>query len=342
MQKLLTVIIPIYNVQDTLDRCLQSVINQTYSNLEIILVNDGSTDSSLRICRKYADNDSRIIILDKENGGLSSARNAGLDIMTGDYVSFLDSDDYIEITMYEKLLSCIDFYNVDTVLCSTQRLTSDGKKIKIVENYKNQLFENSSIIKDLLLCMFNNPQSIANRSYQYEMAVWRSIYSSNIIKCNNIRFVSEREIISEDIIFDLDYYPHSKKVFYLNEYLHFYCINSVSLTASYKDETIEKLFSLHHLIVMKLESMGINNVYYADHLLLTRIRDLIHLCVLKNGNLKLLLLKINSSPLVKQIYKRYPFNKISNKQKIFYRLVRTNNTLIIKSIIYLNSRRKKR
>ena len=100
---MISVIIPIYNVENYLKKCIESVINQTYKNLEIILVNDGSNDNSKNIIDEYSTIDNRIKVINKENGGLSDARNAGIEIAKGDYITFLDSDDWIELNMYEKL-----------------------------------------------------------------------------------------------------------------------------------------------------------------------------------------------------------------------------------------------
>jgi glycosyltransferase involved in cell wall biosynthesis len=126
VKSLISLIIPIYNVQSYLSRCLDSVINQTYKNLEIILVNDGSTDNSLEICQQYIDKDSRIILIDKENGGLSSARNAGLDIYKGKYITFIDSDDWVALdyidTLYQNIvdnsadISMVGFVSVSTTI----------------------------------------------------------------------------------------------------------------------------------------------------------------------------------------------------------------------------------
>ena len=101
---LISVIIPIYNIEKYVERCIKSIINQTYSNLEIILVDDGSSDSSPEICDKFANIDSRIIVIHKKNGGLSDARNNGLKIAKGNYISFIDGDDYIKPFMYEVLI----------------------------------------------------------------------------------------------------------------------------------------------------------------------------------------------------------------------------------------------
>lgn len=114
-QDLVTTIIPVYNVEDYLEQCIDSVINQTYKNIEIILIDDGSTDNSGIICDKYGQRDQRIRVIHKENGGLSSARNTGLDIMEGKYVYFLDSDDYLALDLIEVYVELIKKYNADIV-----------------------------------------------------------------------------------------------------------------------------------------------------------------------------------------------------------------------------------
>ena len=125
MNNLISVIIPVYNVEQYLSKCLDSVVNQTYKNLEVILVDDGSTDNSGKICDEFALKDNRIIVIHKSNGGLSSARNEGLKFAKGQYVGFVDSDDYIEIGMYEKLLEVSLKYGSDVVCSNYYRVTNN-------------------------------------------------------------------------------------------------------------------------------------------------------------------------------------------------------------------------
>ena len=113
---MLTLIIPIYNIEQYLSQCLDSIINQTYKNIQIILVDDGSTDSSGRICDEYADKDSRIIVIHKENGGLVSARKAGLREATGEYVVYVDGDDWIELNAIEHMVGTIERTKEDIVI----------------------------------------------------------------------------------------------------------------------------------------------------------------------------------------------------------------------------------
>ena len=108
MKPLISVIIPVYNVERYLDECIKSIVNQTYENLEIILVDDGSPDNCPRMCDDWAKKDERIRVIHKENGGLASARNAGMNICTGEYISFVDSDDWMELNAYESLLKYFD------------------------------------------------------------------------------------------------------------------------------------------------------------------------------------------------------------------------------------------
>ena len=128
MEDLISVIVPVYNVEKYLNRCIDSIINQTYKNLEIILVDDGSPDNCGKICDEYAKKDSRIKVIHKENGGLSDARNVGINIARGTYVGFVDSDDWIEEEMYEILYNNILKYNADLSTCNFIRTAKNVKK----------------------------------------------------------------------------------------------------------------------------------------------------------------------------------------------------------------------
>lgn len=125
---LISVIVPIYKVEKYLDKCIDSIVSQTHKELEIILVDDGSPDSCPEICDKWAKKDSRIIVIHKENGGVSSARNAGLDIAKGEYIAFVDADDYLDLDMYEIMLYELIKYNADAARCAIVRESESGKK----------------------------------------------------------------------------------------------------------------------------------------------------------------------------------------------------------------------
>ena len=125
MKERISVVVPVYNVEQYLEKCVNSIINQTYKNLEIILVDDGATDKSGKLCDELAKLDNRIMAYHKKNGGLSDARNYGVERATGDYIGFVDGDDYIDAEMYEKLYEAIKKENVDVAECNLKIIYSD-------------------------------------------------------------------------------------------------------------------------------------------------------------------------------------------------------------------------
>lgn len=149
----ISVIIPIYNIEDCLERCVKSVINQTYKDLEIILVDDGSTDKSPEIVDRLALEDSRIKAFHKSNGGSSSARNLGIKNATGEYLGFVDSDDYIESDMYEKLVALVQKRNLKIAQIGRDEVAADGSKLPDVVPcaFEETIVQSSEVLKELLL-----------------------------------------------------------------------------------------------------------------------------------------------------------------------------------------------
>lgn len=150
MEKKISLIVAAYNVEKYIEKCVESIIKQTYENLEIILVNDGSNDSTLRICKKFRASDQRVIIIDRENGGLSAARNSGLDIATGDYICFVDGDDYIKNTYCEELLKVAETHDSDIVMFSYFRDYGD-RIVPLYNDGKTYTMNRDMAIKELII-----------------------------------------------------------------------------------------------------------------------------------------------------------------------------------------------
>lgn len=182
-----SVIVPIYNVEAYLQRCFESLSNQTLREIEVILVNDGSTDNSLALCQKMIEKDKRFVLVNKENGGLSSARNAGLDICTGDYISFVDSDDWLEITMLEILYNTAQKQNADIVTCGINRIV-DGNFISTSDN--------SGTIRVLTQKDYLELITFPEQNIRFE--VWNKLFRKSVI--GNNRF--KKGQIYEDIYFE--------------------------------------------------------------------------------------------------------------------------------------------
>ena len=199
-QPKVSIIVPIYNVEKYLDRCVQSLLHQTLKEIEIILVDDGSPDNCPAMCDEYARQDNRIKVVHKQNAGLGMARNSGIEIATGEYIAFIDSDDYTEVNAYEKLYNASDKGHYDIVYSGIYQEQNDGtfKAAELID----QIYNTEVSIIELLGEMISSDVHV--RKYRLiNMAVWRSIYKASIIKQNNVKFESERVILSEDIVSSL-------------------------------------------------------------------------------------------------------------------------------------------
>lgn len=225
---LVSVIIPIYNVEQFLSRCLDSVINQTYKNLEIILVNDGSSDNSLEICEDYAKKDNRIKIVNKNNGGLSSARNAGLDICKGKYISFIDSDDWVSLDYIDILY---------------ENIVDNEADISIVDFItKTDSNNNSNIENKNQINCYLQPE-ILQKSLFYELPsiACAKLYKSELFKHN--RFIDGIIFEDEDIMYKL--FAASKKVVVSKYIAYFYFQREQSIMAVRRKKTI---YLLHQIV----------------------------------------------------------------------------------------------
>lgn len=206
MNSLISVIVPIYNVEKYLDRCVDSIINQTYKNLEIILVDDGSPDNCPQMCDDYAKKDSRIKVVHKENGGLSDARNAGMKVATGEYVSFIDSDDYISLDFYEILLQTMIDNDSDIVECGVVKFYENGK---FDEYSDDQMIKNFNTV-DGLEGLINE-----NSFHQY---VWNKLYKSNIAL--DIPYAVGK--LNEDEFWTYQIFGKAKKVTRIYKTMYYY------------------------------------------------------------------------------------------------------------------------
>lgn len=249
---LITVVVAVYNIEEYLHRCVESILNQTYQNLEIILVDDGSTDRSGKICDEFC-YDSRIKVIHKSNAGLGMARNSGIKTMRGEYVTFVDGDDYLEDYMIERLYHDLAEANGDTAIGGFVRV-SRNKKIVVPNPLRGKALSQPDIIHKILVPMLGYAKSDDNH---LEMSVWKSLFSSQIIRDCGIFFHSEREFISEDIIFDFDYYPHARRVVMSGCNGYYYCDNSGSLTTSYRADRFQMQKKLYLELVERTKRMKI-------------------------------------------------------------------------------------
>lgn len=270
--KKVSVIVPVYNVEKYIDKCLNSLVNQTISDIEIIIVNDGSPDNSEKIINKYLKKFSdKIVYIKKENGGQGSARNLGIEISNGEYIGFVDSDDYVDINMFEKLYNRAKEKESDIVICGrceVNEITSALTPIGVIK-------------KD------DDPK--INAFYD-QMAPWNKLYKSSLIKENNIKF--GLDMWYEDVVFCLKSILLTDKITYLDENLYYYLVRNGSIMNN--NNSVKNLDVLKALDIIKEFSNEYNcfnkDIYsylVFDYVLITTInRVMYHDNVQKNRVIK--------------------------------------------------------
>lgn len=239
MEELISIIVPIYNVEKYLPKCIESIINQTYEKLEIILVDDGSIDNSGKICDEYAQKDSRIKVIHKDNGGVSSARNIGIEEAIGAWICFIDADDWIENNFCVELYQKAKEKNADIVQCAYNRVTNSNVEKVNCDNKEYEYNSREYLIQTL------NPQTGFGFCHM-------KIYKREIIR--EIRF-KEGLKVGEDALFGEQISQNVNKTIMLQKALYNYRINSNSVVRKFDENYVDKY----------LESMIINKEYLNEN-----------------------------------------------------------------------------
>lgn len=239
MKTKVSVIVPIYNSERYIDKCIQSIINQTFKDIELILVDDGSTDKSVEISNKYAEKDKRIKIIKQKNKGVSLARNYGISIATGDFITFVDSDDFIEIDMLDILYNAAIDNNCDVVL--------SGIKIIKDNNIKYEFTKDSKIYtKQEVFKLFYFDREPFSPNYAWGKLIKRSI-------CNKIKF-REDIFLMEDALFSMELFINCQNnIMFLNKYLYNYVQRDGSESKHFSKKRITSFYALEELLNLAKE-----------------------------------------------------------------------------------------
>lgn len=240
MNEKISVIIPIYNVEKYLPKCINSVLNQTYSNLEIILVNDGSTDSCKQICEEYKKLDNRIKIINKKNGGLSDARNYGIEASTGNYIAFLDSDDWIDKELYMTLYKIIKRYDADISVCNFKKSYLNGDN-KTHNSGKIKCYSNIEALNELY----------GKNSVQMIVA-WNKLYKRSTIK--ELRFPVGR-IHEDEYLTPIIIYNANKLVYIDNQLIYYRQTPNSIMNSKFNIKRLDYLYALENRIEFFKENM---------------------------------------------------------------------------------------
>lgn len=319
--KLISIILPIYNGEKWIKRCLDSILKQTYKNFEVIIINDGSSDNSLEICNMYASNDSRIKIISKENEGVSKARNKGINSANGEYIQFVDCDDWIEQNACEEMLKCMDKEKSDLVICGLN-INKDGKVIRTpcLESKNLYIKKNEN---DLLytLKILNSP---CNKLYKREKIV-----------C----YFDETISLGEDMIFNLNYIQNIAKTSTLNKCLYNVCLdNDNSLNRIPKQSKPLDLLDLYKReldIYSNFYGNDYDKSFWADRIITSIASTLVDYINYYDKKESLHIIK---SILKNEFFMELIANKsLSKKSKIFSKILKFKNTkLVYINILVLN------
>jgi glycosyltransferase involved in cell wall biosynthesis len=338
-----SVIVPIYNVEKYLKRCMESLLKQTLRDIEIIMVDDESPDNCPAMCDEYAKQDKRIQVIHKKNGGLGFARNSGLGIATGEYIAFVDSDDFVDIKMYEILYKTAKEENADTVYCGVNFYENERVVISRKEVNKLTLFRGRKEIDGFLLDMIG-PEPSYKGTVKYLMSAWRSIYSMEVINKYKLRFYSEREFISEDLLFNIDYLSNADSVIMIPQCYYYYSYNQNSISRTYRHDRFE--FGLKFIDVVRYKLFELFNNDSIYKLRLMRLFYLINIISLIKQEVRCLsensyataIRNINSiciNEKVREICEEYPYKKLPIKHRILFLLVKYKCSHILVMIFKL-------
>lgn len=313
-----SIIVPIYNVEKYLDRCMQSLLNQTLNDIEIILVDDGSPDNCPILCDEYATKDSRIKVVHKQNAGLGYARNSGLGVAVGEYVAFVDSDDFVDLRMYEILYNKAKNTNSDVVYCGFNRYYSDEDIRTYIHVDSIKTFRGRDSVNQLLLDFISSSPDYKS-DWKYEMSVWHSIYKREIIIENNIKFYSERDYLSEDIPFQIDFLLASNAAVYIPDTLYYYCMNNASsLTqTTYSNDKLKRTIALYELLTNKTKEID-KECLRAKRFFISYMRAHLYGISAMNisYNMKIKLMKELNDKKIWGIVKPYPYSSLNKNSRL--------------------------
>ena len=314
-----SIIVPCYNVEKFLPRCIDSLLCQTLIDIEIILVDDGSPDRCPQMCDEYAIRDARVKVVHKQNGGLGFARNCGLEIASGEYIGFVDSDDFVEHEMFETLYDEATKSNADVVFCNFLTESSQGTWHLNQEVCKRKEWLDEKVKNFMLDMVASEPHISSER--QFQMSVWHSIYRKEIIDKYNIRFYSEREVNSEDFPFQMDFLLRSKKVVFIPQAFYHYCSNGVSLTHTFNPDKFRRIRNLYNLMCFQLHDLN-GAQERLDRFYIGYVRSRIQDMVLAHyKDSKKILGNIMDDSIFNDINNRFPINKLPFYPKIVHYMI---------------------
>lgn len=329
-----SIIVPCYGVEKYLDRCMDTLVNQTLKDIEIILVDDGSPDRVPIMCDEWSRKDDRIKVIHKVNRGLGYARNSGLEIATGEFVAFVDSDDYVSVNMYEALYKEARLNTSCAVFCGCCIESRPGKWVDSNE-VEDTIHLEGILVRNFLLDMIACAPGVAQER-KYQMSVWHAIYKRSIIHQNKISFPSERIYGSEDIPFQIDFLKNASRISYVKDSYYNYCLNESSITTTINPDKFYRFKKLHQLLLSKFEENDTEALLRIDRFFIGYMRSTSnHLIQSSTPNKINWLGKYINDDIWSVIKCRYRSDYLPILSRIYYLLVLRKNKYVLVGYIHL-------
>lgn len=345
-----SVVVPVYNTEKYLKRCLDSLVKQSLQEIEIIIVDDGSKETCSALCDELSKTDARIKVAHKQNAGLGYARNTGIELCSGEYVGFVDSDDYVAPEMFERLYTAASKQGADLAVSGLSFVggnTFSQADEVLPKSYftEETLFQNEKI-KDLLLGVVGALPHEPDDS-RYGVSVCKNIFKTEIIQEKNIRFLSEREILSEDTLFMVDFIKEITSAVGIPGAYYCYCRNGESLSKAYNAQRFEKSIIFLKELEKRIEDTLDREEYkiYLDRLTQAFGRILCSQEILhaKSENIKFSALRkrlkeICTNDEISNALKTYPWQKLPIKQAVFAFAMKYKLFLLQKEMVLLRDK----
>ncbi len=328
----LSYVVPVYNVEKYLEACVSSLLAQTVTPHEIILVDDGSLDSSGAMCDRYAQQHSFIKVIHKENAGLGMARNTGLEHVTGDFVVFIDSDDFYDSDFSDRMVRIHASTGCDTCKTSFRRVDLAGNPL-FDECIEPGEYRGDEVRTQLLPRIIG---SAPEKKDSIPPSACCTMYSMEIIRQHDLRFESERQWISEDTLFNIQYYALARHVV-LSEYIGYnYRCNPRSLTTTYRPDRFDKCLAVYHKQAEMLRELGLYDI--CQHRLIRQFFVYLRVCLsqlykgssnLSAKEIRNIIRQMCGNNTVQEMIRVYPVDKIAAKQRLFIYFIRFRLTWVL-------------
>lgn len=328
----ISVIVPVYNVQKYLEQCVHSILEQTFTNFELLLVDDGSTDQSGAMCDELAKEDPRIIVFHKQNDGLGLTRKYGFEHCAGKYITFIDSDDYIASDYLQQLYKAAQSQKAELVISGFKK-TDDAGNVLFDSTPNAEIFKGDDVKNFLLPRMIG---SLPDRTDSIFVGMTGKLYVKELFASNPITFYSERKIQSEDLAFHLEALPYFHYAVVIAYSGYHYRTNLQSLSMKYKPGRFEEVKKVYFHTCKKMEELTLpkDTKYRIDKMLYVQLLTCLDQETPKVSNTSAWncikeIKSMISDPVVSDSVKEYPINRLDFKKKIYVLLLKYRFSILL-------------